>query len=93
MRAVSACTTRRNWRLLARDDRSAFVYASGHTIVASGHGRVTAHAASGRVLWRSAGSAAAVAAGRVYAQPAVLDLATGARVGTHPKTYTLLRLL
>ena len=34
-----------------------------------------------------------MAAGRVYALPAVLDLATGARVGTHPKTYTLLRLL
>ncbi len=55
--------------------------------------RDTLRTASGRVLWRSAGSAGAVAAGRVYALPAVLDLATGARVGTHPKTYTLLRLL
>ena len=81
-----------SWRPLARDARSESVFASGTTIVASGGGRVTARDASGRVLWRSAGRAAAVAAGRVYAQPAVLDLATGAQVGTHPVTNTLLRL-
>ncbi|MDA0172120.1 PQQ-like beta-propeller repeat protein [Solirubrobacter taibaiensis] len=83
-----------NWRLLARDNRSAFVYASGNTVVASGEGRITTRdSASGRVLWRASGSVGAVAAGRVYAQPAVLDAATGARVGTHPVPNTLLRLL
>ena len=83
----------KTWRLLARDNRSASVFASGSVIVASGKGRTAAHDASGRVLWRSVGSAAAVAAGRVYAQPAVLDVATGKRVGTHPEPNTLLRLI
>jgi hypothetical protein len=85
---------RSNWRLLARDNRSALVHASGNAVIASEGGRITAHdAASGRALWRAAGSVGAVAAGRVYAQPAVLDAATGARVGTHPVPNTLLRLL
>jgi len=82
------------WRLLAHDDSSESVHVSGTTVIASGDGKVTAReAASGRVVWRAAGSVAAVAAGRVYAQPAVLDAATGERVGTHPVPNTLLRLL
>jgi outer membrane protein assembly factor BamB len=85
---------RSNWRLLARDNRSALVHASGNAVIASGDGRITAHdTASGRVLWRAAGSVGAVAAGRVYAQPAVLDATTGVRVGTHPVPNTLLRLI
>ena len=83
----------RTWKLLARDERSEYVFASGRTIVASGGGRVTARDATGRVRWRAKGRAAVVAGGRVYAQPAVLDLATGARVGTHPLSNYQLRLL
>ena len=50
-------------------------------------------AATGSVLWRAEGTAAAVAAGRVYANPAVLDLVTGEQVGTHPMPNTRIRLV
>lgn len=81
------------WRALAQDKRSTHVYASGGTIIASGDGRVTARSRAGRAIWSTAGDAAAVAAGRVYASPAVLDAATGERVGTHPQTHTVLRVV
>ena len=42
------------------------------------------YARTGRLRWRGRGRPAFIAAGRVYAQPAVLDLATGAQRGTHP---------
>lgn len=81
------------WRALAQDEGSTHVYASGGTFIASGEGRVTAHARDGQALWRAAGNAVAVAAGRVYASPAVLDATTGERVGTHPQTHTVLRVV
>ncbi|MDA0180035.1 hypothetical protein OJ997_06990 [Solirubrobacter phytolaccae] len=83
----------RTWRLLARDSRSTDVFVSGRTIIAGGRGKITARSTTGRVLWRAAGDATAVAAGRVYAQPAVLDVATGARVGTHPRNLYALSVI
>lgn len=83
----------RTWRLRARDRHSTFVDIAGGTFIAGGHDRVTARSVAGRVLWRAPGNAAAVAAGRVYAQPAVLDAATGERVGTHPLSLTRLRVI
>ena len=38
------------------------------------------------------GRAVAVAAGRVYAQPAVLDLRTGRQRGVHPTFPTAIRI-
>lgn len=81
------------WRLRARDDHSSNVFASGRTLIASGRGHVTARDPAGSELWRADGNAAAVAAGRVYARPAVLDVATGERVGTHPESHFQLRLI
>ncbi len=81
------------WRALARDERSTHVYASGGTFIAGGDGRVSALTRDGRTAWSTTGNAVAVAAGRVYASPAVLDAATGRRVGTHPETHTVLRVV
>lgn len=83
----------KTWRLLARERRGSAVYASGSRFIVAGGGRIAARDASGRVLWRTTADLAGVAAGRVYAQPAVLDAATGERVGTHPQTHSWLRLI
>ena len=83
----------RTWRTVWHDRRARSVLASGDTVVATGDGVRALDAATGRVLWRAEGTAAAVAAGRVYAQPAVLDLVTGEQVGTHPMPNTRIRLV
>lgn len=82
-----------SWALVARDTKSRDVHVSGNLFISSGRGQVTARDVRGGVRWRAAGSVAAVAAGRVYAQTAVLDAATGERVGTHPRSNYLLRLI
>lgn len=80
------------WRAGWRDARARTVLAEGATVIASGGGEIRAlDARTGRRRWRASGEAAAVAAGRVYARPAVLDLETGERRGTHPETYGALR--
>jgi hypothetical protein len=82
----------RTWKTRWRDRSARSVQASGATVLGTGGGTVKARDASnGRLLWRASGSVQAVAAGRVYAQPAVLDLATGERVGTHPLVYSAIR--
>lgn len=81
------------WRALAQDDHSTHVFTSDGTFIASGDGRVKALTRDGRTEWSTAGNAVAVAAGRVYASPAVLDTLTGERVGTHPRTHTMLRVI
>jgi hypothetical protein len=45
------------------------------------------------VHWRAAGSASAVAAGRVDTQTATFDLRAGEQRGTHPPFTTLIGLL
>jgi outer membrane protein assembly factor BamB len=88
LKAVDTKTWKTRWH-----DRSArSVQASGTRVVSSGGGTVKARdARSGRLLWRASGSAQAVAAGRVYTQSAVLDLATGELVGTLPPIYSAIR--
>ena len=83
----------RTWRTVWHDRRARSVLASGDTVVATGDGVRALDAATGSVLWRAEGTAAAVAAGRVYANPAVLDLVTGEQVGTHPMPNTRIRLV
>jgi hypothetical protein len=80
------------WKTRWRDRSARSVEASGATVLGTGGGTVKARdAKSGRLFWRASGSVQAVAAGRVYAQPAVLDLATGEQVGTHPFVYSAIR--
>jgi hypothetical protein len=80
------------WKTRWRDRSARWVQASGTRVVSTGDGTIKARdARSGRLLWRASGSAQAVAAGRVYTQSAVLDLATGEQVGTHPPIYSAIR--
>jgi outer membrane protein assembly factor BamB len=81
------------WKVRWRDATARSVLASGATVVATGSDVRALDARTGRVRWRAPGHAAAVAAGRVYAQPSVLDLRTGARRGTHPTVTTAIRLI
>jgi outer membrane protein assembly factor BamB len=76
-----------------RDPAARWVLASGNIIIATGSDIRALDARSGRVRWRGPGRAAAVAAGRVYAQKRVLDLLTGEVRGTHPTVLTAIRLV
>ena len=89
-RGVSVIDTR-TWRTRWRDRTARSVLASGSTVLATGSDVRARDARTGRLLWRASGQALAVAADRVYAQPAVLDLRTGERVGTHPQAFSDLR--
>jgi hypothetical protein len=64
---------------------------SGTTRIAPSTGVRAYDGRSGRVRWRAAGSASAVAAGRVHTQTATFDLRTGEQRGTHPPFTTLHR--
>jgi hypothetical protein len=82
------------WKTRWRDRSARNVQTQANTVVGTGSGRVTARdARTGRLLWRAPGAAQAVAAGRVYAQPAVLDLATGEQVGTYPPVFSAIRFV
>ncbi|MDA0162863.1 hypothetical protein OM076_21495 [Solirubrobacter ginsenosidimutans] len=82
------------WKTSWRDRTARNVLTQANTVVGTGTGTVTARdARTGRLLWRAPGAAQAVAAGRVYAQPAVLDLATGKQVGTHPPVFSAIRFV
>ncbi|HEY6892042.1 MAG TPA: hypothetical protein VI300_29840, partial [Solirubrobacter sp.] len=82
------------WKTRWRDRSARNVQTAANTVIGTGARKITARdARTGRVLWRKPGSAQAVAAGRVYAQPAVLDLATGEQVGTHPEVFSAIRFV
>jgi outer membrane protein assembly factor BamB len=82
------------WSVRWRDMRASSVLARGNTVIASrGDSVRSLDARSGRVRWRAKGRPATIAAGRVYAQPAVLDLGNGARRGTHPIPLTAIRIV
>jgi hypothetical protein len=68
------------------------VLSTGSTVIATGRDVHAFDARTRRVRWRARGRATAAAV-RVYAQPAVLDLQTGARRGTHPILYTAIRII
>jgi hypothetical protein len=89
-RGVSVLDTT-TWKTRWRDRTARSVLTSGSTVIATGSDVRARDARTGTVRWRASGSALAVAAGRVYAHPAVLDLRTGERVGTHPPTTSALR--
>jgi outer membrane protein assembly factor BamB len=74
------------WKTRWRDRSARSVLASGNTVIATGGDVRARDARTGTLRWRASGQALAVVSGRVYAQPAVLDLRTGERVGTHPQT-------
>jgi outer membrane protein assembly factor BamB len=82
-RGVSVVDTT-TWKTRWRDRTARSVLTSGSTVIATGSDVRARDARTGTLRWRASGNALAVAAGRVYAQPAVLDLRTGERVGTHP---------
>jgi hypothetical protein len=82
-RGVSVVDTT-TWKSRWRDRSARSVLTSGATVIATGSDVRARDARTGRLRWRARGQALAVAAGRLYAQPAVLDLRTGERVGTHP---------
>jgi hypothetical protein len=79
------------WKTRWRDRTARSVLTSGGTVIAGGGDVRARDARTGRLRWRANGHALAVAAGRVYAQPAVLDLRTGERVGTHPPATSSFR--
>ena len=82
------------WRVRWRDTAARRVLAAGDTVIATRGNAIPARdARTGRLRWRAAGRPVAVAAGRVYAQPAVLDLANGERRGTHPTFDAQLRIV
>jgi hypothetical protein len=82
------------WRVRWRDQAARSVLASGDIVIASGGGIIRARDAhDGRLRWSASGTAVAIAAGRVYAHPDVLDLATGARRGTTPVVNFAIRLI
>jgi hypothetical protein len=84
---LDTTTWKRRWR-----DRSArSVLTSANTVIVTGSDVRARDARTGTLRWRASGQALAVTAGRVYAQPAVLDLRSGERVGTHPPTTFALR--
>jgi hypothetical protein len=84
----------KTWKTRWRDRSARNVQTEAGTVIGTGARNVTArNARTGRLLWRAPGAAQAVAAGRVYAQPAVLDLATGEQVGTHPEVFSAIRFV
>jgi hypothetical protein len=88
-RGVSVIDTA-TWKTRWRDRTARSVLTSGSAVIASGSDVRARDARTGTLRWRASGHALAVTAGRVYAQPAVLDLRTGERVGTHPPTTSSL---
>jgi hypothetical protein len=80
------------WKVRRRDRAARSVLAGGNTVIATGRDVCALDARTGRARRRAPGHATAVAAGRVYAQPAVLDLRTGARCATHPVFTTAIRI-
>jgi hypothetical protein len=89
-RGVSVIDTA-TWKTSWRDRTARSVLTSGSAVIASGSDVRARDARTGKLRWRASGHALAVTAGRVYAQPAVLDLRTGERVGTHPPTTSSVR--
>ena len=84
----------KTWKTRWRDRSARTVKTQANTVVGTGHGKVSARdARTGHLLWRAPGAALAVAAGRVYAQAAVLDLATGEQAGTHPEVFSAIRFV
>ena len=81
------------WKVRWRDRTARSVLAGGNTVIATGRDVRALNARTGRVRWRAPGRAVAVAAGRVYAQPSILDLSTGERRGALPPVTAAIRLI
>jgi hypothetical protein len=81
------------WKVRWRDRTARSVLAARGLVIATGTDVRARDARTGHVRWRAPGHAEAIAAGRVYAPPSVLDLRNGARRGTHPAGTTDLRLV